>query len=81
LNWHLTLGERKEIHDKAYDSYTAAAIDNAKDWIRSMRERRRSSVDLPRRTSAGGNEPCRIAYVRLKPLVTSPGPTSSVASR
>jgi hypothetical protein len=67
LNWHLTAGERAQIHAKAYaDSATGAAIDNAKDWIKGMLGRD-VAFDKAGVTAADKAAACHIAWVRAQP--------------
>jgi hypothetical protein len=66
LNWHLTAGERKQIADRAANKDTDAAIEDARNWVRTMLNRepangRRQPV------AADKDGACRIAYVRAKP--------------
>ncbi len=66
LNWHLTAAERKQITDKASDNNTAAAIENARNWVRMILNREPAN-GLRQPVEADENEACRIAYVRAKP--------------
>ncbi len=66
LNWHLTAGERKEIADRAGDRATDAAINDARDWVRTMLSRE-SANGLRQPVPADADGACRIAYVRAKP--------------
>jgi hypothetical protein len=66
LNWHLTAGERKEITDKAGNSYTDAAIKDARDWVRTILDREPLN-GLRQPVEADKEGACRIAYVRAKP--------------
>jgi uncharacterized membrane protein len=66
LNWHLTAGERKEITDKAGASDTAAAIEDARNWVRTILNREPAN-GLRQPVEADQDEACRIAYVRAKP--------------
>jgi hypothetical protein len=66
LNWHLTTGERKEISDKANDANTTAAIEDAKDWVRTILNRE-SATAARQPVEDDKNGACRIAYVRATP--------------
>jgi hypothetical protein len=72
LNWHLTAGERKQISDKANDANTAAAIEDAKNWVRTILNRE-SGTALRPQVEGDNNEACHIAYVRAKPQSPAAG--------
>jgi hypothetical protein len=65
LNWHLTKGERKQISEKANAAKTTAAIEDAKDWVRTMLNRESATARQPVDDDRVGA--CRVAYVRAKP--------------
>jgi hypothetical protein len=65
LNWHLTAEERNVITKRATDKLTDAAIEDARNWVRTMLNREPANGPRPP-VAADEDGACRIAYVRAK---------------
>ncbi|WP_213804370.1 hypothetical protein [Granulicella sp. dw_53] len=66
LNWHLTAGQRQDIHEQAVSPETTAAIDQARDWVRTILNRAPPGQPRPA-VPSDDSEACHIAYVRVHP--------------